>query len=89
MHQSSKIYQGKCSCGETYVGETKRNVKIRFVEHSHPSGKSEPARHVNNNPDHQFTWSLICSAPLHNRTRKNLEASIIALLKPKLNEQVE
>ena len=29
LHSSCKIYYGLCSCGEDYVGETKRNVTVR------------------------------------------------------------
>ena len=29
LHPSCKIYKGICSCGETYVGETIRNVEER------------------------------------------------------------
>ena len=29
LHPSCKIYYGLCSCGEDYVGETKRNVTVR------------------------------------------------------------
>ena len=34
LHPSCKIYKGICSCGETYIGETIRNVEERW---SHPS----------------------------------------------------
>ena len=43
LHPACKIYKGICSCGLTYVGETKRNVEVRYSEHNHPSGKSEPS----------------------------------------------
>ena len=36
-----------------------------------------------------FTWSVICSAPKIDRTRKNLEAFYIAIMRPNLNEQCE
>ena len=29
-HPSCKIYEETCSCGETYIGETKRNVEVQF-----------------------------------------------------------
>ena len=43
MHPSCKIYYDLCSCGEDYVGETKRNVSVRYDEHNKPSNKSKPA----------------------------------------------
>ena len=30
LHPSCKIYKGVCSCGETYIGETIRNVEERW-----------------------------------------------------------
>ena len=50
--------------------------------------KSEPANHHVENSTHSFSWKLI-DAPLNNRKRKNLEALIIAIKRPFLNEQVE
>ena len=71
------------------MGETKRNVAIRISEHEKFNGNSEPAKHLVNHPSHNFEWSLLATAPKQDRTRKNLEAFYIALLRPSLNEQVE
>ena len=46
-HPSCVIYEGSCSCSDTYIGETKRNVEVRWLEHEHLKGKSEPAKHLN------------------------------------------
>ena len=32
-HPSCMIYKGTCSCQESYIGETVRNVQIRWQEH--------------------------------------------------------
>ena len=88
-YQSCKIYKGVCSCGATYIGETERNVSVRWNEHNHPDGKSEPSKHLRENIDHEFTWSVISDAPKNMRTRRNLEASFFGLYKPSLNEQLE
>ena len=29
LHQACKIYKGVCSCGESYIGETIKNVEVR------------------------------------------------------------
>ena len=87
-HPACKIYEGVCSCGSTYIGETKRNCEQRWKEHL-PPHKSEPANHIRENHDHKFQWRVIANAPMNNRTRKNLEALYIALKRPNLNEQVE
>ena len=88
-HPACKIYQEVCSCGPIYIGETKRNVELRWSEHDDPRGKSEPANHLFHNPTHSFHWSIIMNASQNTRIRKNLEASIVALKRPDLNNQVE
>ena len=88
-HPSCKLYQGQCSCGALYIGETKRNVQVRWKEHNALRGKSEPTRHLYENPNHSFTWSVIMIAPQNTRIRKNLEASLVALHRPSLNNQLE
>ena len=88
-HPSCKIYEGICSCKQNYIGETKRNVEIRWQEHENMNKDSEPAKHLRDFPDHKFEWKVILNAPLNTRLRKNLEASMIALKKPSLNDQLD
>ena len=83
-----KIYEGICICGEKYVGKTKRNVKIRWMEYNTPSDKSKPAKHLRDNIDHIFTWKVICDAPNRNLARKILEVYFIATMKPNLNDKI-
>ena len=75
------------SCGETYIGETIRNVEERWSEHHSADNKSEPAKHPADNKKHSFLWSILLAAPKDGRTRKNLEVFLIAKLKPSLNRQ--
>ena len=89
LHPANKIYYGICSCGETYVGETIRNVETRWNEHNSPSEKSNPSKHLVRNITHSFNWKIICNAPVKKLARKILEAYFIALLKPSLNDQIE
>ena len=42
------IYEGECSCQESYIGETVRNVEIRWQEHEDTQKDSEPAKHLKN-----------------------------------------
>ena len=86
---SCVIYEGKCSCGRRYIGETIRNSDIQWIEHESTTGKSEPAKHLADNKSHMFTWKVLASAPLNFCKRKILEAFFITKLKPDLNEQVE
>lgn len=82
------IYQGECSCGETYIGETDRNVNERWSEHNTPSGKSEPAKHLVDKPTHVFVWNVLSLAPNHKIKRKILEDYYIMIMSPTLNEQI-
>lgn len=88
LYPSCKVYKGECSCGESYVGETLRNVAVRWSEHNNIKNTSEPAKHLFQNPSHTFNWSVLISSPKDTRTRKNLEAFFIAKEQPSLNEQV-
>ena len=88
-YPSYKIYEGTCSCGSSYIGETKRNTEVRWNEHNDPRGKSEPSKHLYNNPSHKFSWRVILSASKNARVRRNLEASVVALKMPDLNNQVD
>ena len=40
LHPACKIYEEICICGEKYIGETKRNVEIRWMGHNTPSVRS-------------------------------------------------
>ena len=81
-HPSCKIYFGRCSCGETYIDETARDVESRWGEHNSLKGNSEPSVHLQENLDHVFDWSIILPAPTKSRKRKMLEATQIALEYP-------
>ena len=89
LHPACKICQGVCSCVETYIQETIRNVEIRWNKHNMPSEKSNPSKHSNNNITHHFSWSVFCNPPVKMFTCKSLEAYFIMLLKPTLNDQIE
>ena len=68
LHQAYKIYKGICSCGECYIGETARNVEVRWGEHNNPIKVSNPSKHIKDNVDHAFHWSLIARAPTNRST---------------------
>ena len=89
IHPVCKIYKGVCICGETYIGETIRNVETRWKEHNTPSDKSNPSKHISSHLDHIFTWSIICNAPTNKFKRKIIEAYFIAINNPTLNDQLD
>ena len=78
-----------CIYGETYIGETIRNIETRWKEHNTPSDKSNPSKHINSHLDHIFTWSIICNALTNKFKRKIMEAYFIAINKPTLNDQLD
>ena len=59
LHQASKIYKGFCSCGKSYISETIRNVEVRWDEHNNPMKKSNRSKHIKDNLDHVFNWSVL------------------------------
>ena len=67
----------------------KRNVEIRWGDHSDINKIPEPSRDLKRNPTHAFTWNVLMVAPINERVRKNLEASFITLSRPSLNEQID
>ena len=87
LHKSHIIYEGECSCGENYAGETMRNFEVRITEHSNICHTSEPARHLLENPSHSFQWRVLCSARSYFK-RKIIEGLIIQQRSPTLNKQV-
>ena len=89
LYPSCKIYYGLCLRVEDYVGETKRNVSVRCDEHNKLSNKSKPAAHLEENNDHYFFRRILGNALSNTRTRKNIEAFFIAIMRPILNEQIE
>ena len=62
-HVSSVVYEGKCNCGKNYIGETGRNVTVRWDEHSDIGKNSEPAKHLNQFPEHRFNWNIVRRVP--------------------------
>ena len=87
-HQSCVIYEEQCSCKLNYIGETKRNSEVRWREHEDPAGNSEPAKHLMGNASHKFAWKMFSAAPSHFFSRKSLEAFLIVLRIPALNDQL-
>ena len=53
-YPTSQIYKETCVCDETYIGETIRNVDIRWNEHEDIPKESEPAKHLGKNLNHKF-----------------------------------
>ena len=50
------VYKLTCSCGSSYIGQTRRNLIDRLKEH-YSSDKSEVCRHLMDNPDHKVDFA--------------------------------
>ena len=50
------VHRPTCSCGSSYLGQTRRNLINRLEEHS-SSDKSEVCRHLTDNPDHKVDFA--------------------------------
>lgn len=88
LHPQCVIYEGVCSCGAKYIGETDRCFHIRKNEHEDVRKDSEPAKHLKEFRDHIFEWRIIAHAQTNPSKRRILEALHICKYKPGLNEQV-
>ena len=84
QHLRCVIYNDICSCGETYVGKTIRNCKIKWDEHNDVDKNSEPAKHLAVNIEHEFSWYVLTRA-----AENTLEAHFIKLIVLSLNEQLD
>jgi len=87
-HPSHVICKGKCTCGQTYIGETARNLEVRVNEHSDVNKQSESTKHIRKHPNHKFSWEVLITA--HSWLKRRIkEAFYIARFRPELNKQVQ
>ena len=80
-HRSHVVYKGECSCGDSYIGKTMRNVEVRIQEHFNACNDSEPARHLRD----RLAYTL--HAAIHGK-RRIFEGPMIQQWKPALNKQL-
>ena len=80
------VYRLTCSCGSSYIGQTRRNLINRLKEHS-SSDKSEVCRRLTDNPDHKvdFAKLYILSSAGDSTRLVNLESVFIQKYEPLLN----
>ena len=89
------MYKAKCNSGENYIGETGPNVTIRRDEHSDTGKNSEPAKHLNQFPEHRFNCEIFRTVPNKVSQRKKVrqrkihEAYYIMCIRPSPNNQSE
>ena len=82
--KSDVVYLITCSCGRKYVGETCRNVKVRFDEHMKTSGTglTEVGKHLLNSPNCKITFDdcKVLGYESYNYRRKLKESLFIQQL---------
>ena len=79
----------KAGCFFDYIRVCKHNAEVRWNEHNNLNKSSEPSKHHPNNISQCFTWTVISNAPKNAKSKKNLQASYIAILKTDLNKQID
>ena len=57
-HLSRVKRQGIRSCGHNSIGETITKAVTRIDEQEQPNSKSEPFKHLKNNPWHKFDFTV-------------------------------
>ena len=87
VDKANVIYKGTCTCKEFYIGETKRNLVVRWNKHSSLKKSSEVVDHLLVNPDHNITWQITAKAPAQIFRREILEVFYMRKLKPTLNSR--
>ena len=66
-YPACQIYKGTCVCDETYIGDTIRNVNIRWNEREDMSKESEHAKYLRENLNHKFKWETLLQTPKNYR----------------------
>ena len=69
--KSGIIYKLTCSCGSTYIGQTRHNLLSRIKEHS-ISEKSEVCKHILQNPSHCVYFNTPTTLGSENDTARQL-----------------
>ena len=88
INPSHVIYKGTCNCGQTYIGETARNLEVRVNEHPDVNGQSAPAKHIKEHLNRKFSWDVLATA--HSWIKRRIkEGFYIARFHPDLNKQVQ
>ena len=62
LHNAGVAYKLNCSCGQSYIGQTHRNLATRIQEHV-PNGKqiqeSDVAKHLLRNPNRKINFDSL------------------------------
>ena len=56
-------YKKACVSEQTYIGETRRNVELRWGKYENTSNDSEPAKHLKESLSNKFSMKILFAAP--------------------------
>ena len=90
LHSSGVVYKLNCSYGQSYIGQTKKNLKIRSNDHmprNLTNNETDVSQHLKNNPDHTMNFHSPEILAHSNNIRKLRikETLLIQNLQPQLN----
>ena len=87
LYSSSVVYQLTRSCGQNYIGQTKRNLITRLNEHQTFEEDSEVCKHLLNNPNHKsnFDSPKILNKSTHVTTLRIKETLYYCITESQLN----
>ena len=94
-HKNNVVYKINCperDCTESYVGETKRRIQERIIDHNNRDKNSRVLKHSRETNHHhvwQDNFTIIGSNYKSDFKRKISEALFIKRHKPSLNSQVK
>ena len=86
-HYSCVIYRGDYSRNENYIGG--QRVHNTMERTRRQNSKSEPTKHLKENPTAKFAWAIINKAPENFRRRGVLDTFFIKTICLTLNEQLD
>ena len=91
------VYEIKCECGDTYIGETSRSISERFSEHmiglQRKQERSVLYRHMREKhqdaEEKQLKLQILATCPGDAMLRQVTEATYISEMKPSINAKEE
>ena len=88
-HYSCVIYRGICSCVAGCIENTVHSTRLCWYEHENGTDKnSECAKRLNENDNHEFSWSILSLPPKILFERKIFEGYFIKTLNLVLKNQL-
>ena len=70
LQKNCSCYKFKCPCGIPYVGETKRILETRIIEHQQPSRNSPIYKHIEKCPVYSLKLHEIYDQPNRKEEKK-------------------